>query len=210
MNLPFIVYSMEDTVYRYSVQCITHNFKTHNAPVQCATHLSVRVTHHNAPVQCATHLSVRVTHHNAPVQCATHLTVRVTHHNAPVQCATHLSVRVTYHNAPVQCATHLSVRVTHHNAPVQCATLLSVRVTHYNAPVTLPCPAGRRADGAAEAVHSSRDGAGAHGAEPVQGALHGVAGGSQVDGDDQGKQGRLRTRQEEQAVHMEVVSAARS
>ena len=37
-----------------------------------------------------------------------------------------------------------------------------------------------RSDGAAEAFHAGGDGEGADGAKPVQGALHGAAGGGQV------------------------------
>ena len=37
-----------------------------------------------------------------------------------------------------------------------------------------------RADGAAEALHAGGDGEGADGTQPVQGALHGAAGGCQV------------------------------
>lgn len=48
----------------------------------------------------------------------------------------------------------------------------------------LACSAGGRADGAAQEVHAGGDGASAHGEEPVQGALHGTAGGGAVDRDD--------------------------
>ena len=50
----------------------------------------------------------------------------------------------------------------------------------YHLTPTTPCPPGRHPDGSAEAVHAGGDGAGADGAEPVQGAVHGTPGGRQV------------------------------
>ena len=68
---------------------------------------------------------------------------------------------------------------------------------------------GRRADGAAQAVHAGRDGARPHGAQPVQGAADGAAGGGPLGGDDPRvprPPGRLAAQRQETLLHVELVS----
>ena len=76
----------------------------------------------------------------------------------------------------------------------------------------VPCVipnSGRRSDGPAQAVHARGDGAGADGAQPVQGAADGAAGGRAVDRDDQGvARTPWRAAQQEEVVHLELVSTS--
>ena len=65
---------------------------------------------------------------------------------------------------------------------------------------------GGRAAVAEEALHAGRDGARAHGEEPVQGALHGAAGGRALEGPGARLQERPHARPQEQAGHLEIVS----
>ena len=56
---------------------------------------------------------------------------------------------------------------------------ITVSHCHHIACIQISYHTGR-SDGAAEAVHAGGDGAGADGAQPVQGEVHGAPGGSQV------------------------------
>lgn len=72
----------------------------------------------------------------------------------------------------------------------------------------MPLAAGRCSNGSAQAFHPSGDGSCAHGEEPVQGALHGAAGGHSMDRHDQGFTHRPHCGPEEEPIlHLEDVSA---
>ena len=66
----------------------------------------------------------------------------------------------------------------------------------------------RRADGAAQALHARRDGARADGAQPVQGAADGAAGGGALDRDDASiaRAPRAPGAAQEERLHLELVS----